>query len=98
MARRRMVTRSFTTSTVKCVVFNNDTNKTGEQSFKIAGTLRNNEIALKAVREQLGDNEKLIPVKVLEIIEESALYGIDEAKFIELAVKLEDRNNKIATE
>ena len=95
MARRRMVTRSLYTTAVKYIVFNNDTNKTGEEETILTGEYKTDESALKAIKGTV-TSDKLTPLKVISREVSSELYGIDEADFIKYAKKLENRNNKIA--
>ena len=96
MARIRMVTRSFFTTKVKAIVFNNETNKTGEEEFVLAGEYKTDESALKALKNVTSD--KVQALKILSRETDSALYGIEETEFIKLAKKLEGRNNKVIEE
>ena len=96
MARVKMVTRSFFTTKVKAIVFNNETNKTGEEEFVLTGEYKTDESALKALKNVT--SEKVQALKILSRETDSALYGIEEAEFIKLAKKLEGRNNKVIEE
>ena len=98
MARKRMVTRSFYTTNVKVIVFNNETNKTGEIEETITGAYKEESAALKAIKAKYSDDEKIIPVKVISIETESALYGVEENEFLKIAKKLDNRNNKVSDE
>ena len=95
MARRRMVTRSLYTTAVKYIVFNNETNKTGEEETILTGEYKTDESALKAIKGVI-TSDKLTPLKVIAREVSSELYGVDEADFIKYAKKLENRNNKLA--
>lgn len=97
MARRRMVTRSLYTTAVKYIVFNNETNKTGEEETILTGEYKSDESALKAIKSTIS-SDKLTPLKIVSREVSSELYGIEEADFIKYAKKLENRNNKIADE
>lgn len=96
MARKRMVTRSFYTTSVKAIVFNNETDKTGEVEMTIAGAYKDEASALKALKNMYKDSEKIQPLKVTEMTTDSALYGIEENEFLKIAKKLDNRNNKVS--
>lgn len=98
MARKRMITRSFSTTHVKAVVFNDETNKTGEITETLAGSYKDDKAALKALTALYESNEKITPIKITEMTEESSLYGVEENEFLKVAKKLENRNNKVADE
>lgn len=98
MARRRMVTRSFYTTNVKAIVFNNETNKTGVIDELLAGAFKDESAALKALKSKYKDDEKILPVKVIGLEVDSALYGIEENEFLKIAKKLDNRNNQVSDE
>lgn len=95
MARKKMVTRSMYTTDIEAIVFNDETNKTGNIKETLAGNLTE-ETALKALKKKYADDEKITPVKVLSVSATSTLYGIEEDEFIKIAKKLENRNNKVS--
>lgn len=81
MARKRMVTRTITFTTVKATVYDiaNDEIKTVE--YKLSGEL-SSEVALKIITKE---HEEVRPIKVTEVTVHEELYGMPEEKFIELA-------------
>ena len=82
------------TTDIEAIVFNDETNKTGNIKETLAGNLTE-ETALKALKKKYADDEKITPVKVLSVSATSTLYGIEEDEFIKIAKKLENRNNKV---
>lgn len=98
MARKRMVTRSFYTTHVKAIAFNDESNKTGEIEETLTGSFKDEKAALKALTALYESNEKITPIKIISMEEDSALYGIEETEFLKVAKKLENRNNKVSEE
>lgn len=87
MARKRMVTRTITTTTATTTVFDikDDVIKTRE--YRLSGKLSADD-ALKAITKK---HTEVRPLKVTEVAVQEELYGMTEEKFLELAEILPDR-------
>lgn len=81
MARKRMVTRTITTTTATTTVFDikDDVIKTRE--YRLSGKLSAGD-ALKAITKE---HTEVRPLKVTEVKVQEELYGMPEEKFLELA-------------
>lgn len=90
MARRRMVTRTLTTTTVEIMCLNVNTAQVEVNQFKIMGAHAVKADMLKIAQKQYEtDNIKLVNVQ--RYIVEETLYGMDEKTFMELAQVLPPR-------
>lgn len=81
MARKRMVTRTITSTKVKVTVYNIEKEETQTLEYKLSGKLSADD-ALKAITKE---HKEMRPLKVTEVEVQKELYGMSEEKFIELA-------------
>ncbi len=96
MARKRMVTRTISTTNASIKVFDTNVNDFYNISVQYAGELSENEIFKKARADEENDVVKVIMVDSCEV--ETARYGMDEGMFIELAQKIENKEEAEAEE
>lgn len=87
MARKRMVTRTITFTTVKAIVYDIASDEIKTVEYKLSGEL-SDDTALKIITKE---HEEVRPLKVTEVTVQEELYGMPEEKFIELADILPDR-------
>lgn len=81
MARKRMVTRSITSTKATVTVYNIEKDEIQTLEYKLSGELSADD-ALKAITKE---HEEVRPLKVTEVTVQEELYGMPEDKFIELA-------------
>lgn len=81
MARKRMVTRSITSTKATVTVYNIEKDEIQTLEYKLSGKLSADD-ALKAITKE---HEEVRPLKVTEVTVQEELYGMPEDKFIELA-------------
>lgn len=81
MARKRMVTRTITFTTVKATVYDIASDEIKTVEYKFSGEL-SSDVALKVITKE---HEEVRPLKVTEVTVQEELYGMPEEKFIELA-------------
>lgn len=81
MARKRMVTRTITFTTVKATVYDISSDEIKTVEYKMSGEL-SSDVALKIIKKE---HEEVCPLKVTEAKVQEELYGMPEEKFIELA-------------
>ena len=87
MARKRMVTRTITFTTVKATVYDIASDEIKTVEYKFSGEL-SSDVALKVItKEHMG----VRPLKVNDVTVQEKLYGMSEEKFIELAEIIPDR-------
>lgn len=89
MARKRMVTRTITFTTVKATVYDIESDEIKTVEYKLSGEL-SADLALKVITKE---NKDVRPLKVTEVTVQEELYGMQEDKFIELAEILPKRLN-----
>ena len=87
MARKRMVTRTITSTKVKASVYNIEKDEIQTLEYKLSGELTADD-ALKTITKEHTD---VRPLKVTEVTVQEELYGMSEEKFIELADILPSR-------
>ena len=87
MARKRMVTRTITFTTVKATVYVIASDEIKTVEYKLPGELSADD-ALKVITKE---HEEVRPLKVTEVTVQEELYGMPEDKFIELAEILPSR-------
>lgn len=87
MARKRMVTRTITSTKVKATVYNTEKDEIQTIEYKLSGDLSAND-ALKAITKE---HAEVRPLKVTEVEVQEELYGMPEEKFLELAEILSPR-------
>ena len=87
MARKRMVTRTITSTKVTVTVYNTEKDEIQTLDYKLSGELSADD-ALKAIAKE---HEEVHPLKVTEVTVQEELYGMSEEKFIELAEILPSR-------
>nr|DAW93719.1 MAG TPA: Histone-like Protein p6 [Caudoviricetes sp.] len=81
MARKRMVTRTITFTTVKATVYDIASDEIKTVEYKLSGEL-SSDVALKIITKE---HEDVRPLTVTEVTVHEELYGMSEDKFIELA-------------
>lgn len=87
MARKRMVTRTITSTKAKATVYNIEKDEIQTLEYKLSGELSADD-ALKAITKNHAD---VRPLKVTEVEVQEELYGMSEEKFLELAEILPPR-------
>lgn len=87
------ITRTVTGTRATVIAVNTTTLSAEKKDLTIAGTFDNNEKLLKALKKLYdNDNENISAVLSAEKFEE--LYGLDEAIFMQYAVKLDAKTRK----
>lgn len=81
MARKRMVTRTITSTKAKATVYNIEKDEIQTLEYKLSGELSEDD-ALKAITKE---HTEVRPLKVTEVTVQEELYGMPEEKFLELA-------------
>ena len=81
MARKKMVTRTITSTKAKTTVYNIEKDDIQTVEYKLSGEL-SADVALKIITKEHDD---VRPLKVTEVTVQEELYGMPEEKFIELA-------------
>lgn len=87
MARKRMVTRTITSTKAKATVYNIEKDEIQTLEYKLSGELSADD-ALKAITKE---HTEVRPLKVTEVTVQEELYGMSEEKFLELAEILPPR-------
>lgn len=87
MARKRMVTRTITSTKAKATVYNSEKDEIQTLEYKLSGELSADDV-LKAITKEHAD---VRPLKVTEVEVQEELYGMSEEKFLELAEILPPR-------
>jgi hypothetical protein len=87
MARKRMVTRTITSTKAKATVYNIEKDEIQTLEYKLSGELSADD-ALKAITKE---HTEVRPMKVTEVTVHEELYGMTEEKFLELAEILPSR-------
>ena len=103
IARQPLVTRTFYVTVAKIMFLDLETEKTFEREIITPKVFKNDEMFLKAITKRITEkklNKKLKPihVKPIHVISKSCerrLYGMKEEDFIENAVLMTDRKQKI---
>lgn len=81
MARKRMVTRTITSTKAKVTVYNIEKDEINTLEYKLSGELSADD-ALKAITKE---HTEVRPLKVTEVEVQKELYGMSEEKFLEAA-------------
>ena len=87
MARKRMVTRTITSTRATATVYNIESDEIQTIEYKLPGELSADD-ALKAIAKE---HTEVRPLKVTEVEVQEELYGMPEEKFLELAEILPSR-------
>ena len=87
MARKRMVTRTITSTKAKAKVYNIEKGDIQTLEYNLSGELSADD-ALKVITKE---HKEVRPLKVEEVVFNEELYGMSEEKFIELADILPSR-------
>lgn len=87
MARKRMVTRTITFTTVKATVYDIASGEIKTVEYKLSGEL-SSDVALNLITKE---HEEVRPLNVTEVTVQEELYGMPVDKFIELAEILPSR-------
>ena len=90
MARKRMVTRTITSTKVKALVYVIDKDEVQTLEYKLSGELSADD-ALKVITKE---HKKVRPLKVTDVSVQEELYGMPVEKFLELAEILPSRMAK----
>lgn len=90
MARKRMVTRTITSTKAKAIVYVIEKGETQTVEYNLLGELSLNQ-ALKVIEME---HKEVRPLKVTEVEVQKELYGMSEEKFIEMAEILPSRTAK----
>ena len=90
MARKRMVTRTITSTKAKATVYVYEKDEIQTVEYNLLGELSLNQ-ALKVIEM---DHKEVRPLKVTEVEVQKELYGMPEEKFLELAEILPPRTAK----
>ena len=97
MARRPCVTRTLKATKAGVLCVNTDTQTTSIVGVTLPRTYKCDEDALKVARDMI-DTETVKAVRIMSREESETLYGMSEAKFMELADILPPRTGKTADE
>lgn len=97
MARKPMVTRTLKATKAGVLCVNTDTQTTSIVGVTLPRTYKCDEDALKVARDMI-DTETVKAVRIMSREESETLYGMSEAKFMELADILPPRKGEIADE
>lgn len=84
MARKPMVTRTLKATKAGVLCVNTDTQTTSIVGVTLPRTYKCDEDALRVARGMI-DTETIKAVRIMSRIESETLYGMSEAKFMELA-------------
>ena len=87
MARKKMVTRTITSTKATATVYNIEKAEINTLEYKLSGELSADD-ALKVITKE---HAEVRPLKVTEVTVQEELYGMPEEKFIELAEILPTR-------
>lgn len=93
MARKPMVTRTFTTTKVTVLGMNIESCEPMNMTCTLAGAFKDEKKLMKAVLEAL-ETDDFKPVKIVDKVEEETLYGMTISKFIAEAEILPPRFNE----
>lgn len=97
MARKPMVTRTLKATKAGVLCVNTDTQTTSIVGVTLPRTYKCDEDALKVARNMI-DTETIKAVRIMSREESETLYGMSEAKFMELADILPPRKGETADE
>ena len=97
MARKPMVTRTLKATKAGVLCVNTDTQTTSIVGVTLPRSYKCDEDALKVARDMI-DTETVKAVRIMSREESETLYGMSEAKFMELADILPPRKGEIADE
>lgn len=87
MARKRMVTRTITFTSVKAIVYDIASDEIKTVEYKLSGEFSVDNV-LKAITKE---HTEVRPLKVTEVTVQEELYGMPEEKFLEMAEILPTR-------
>ena len=87
MARKRMVTRTITSTKATVTVYNIEKDEIQTVEYKLPGELSTDAV-IKVIEKE---HNEVRPLKVTEVTVQEELYGMPEEKFIELAEILPPR-------
>lgn len=93
MARERMVTRTVELSVCEVMCMDTTTAEVKICTFEIGGGLTDEKALLKAIR-KLAETATFKCVAISRVSQREILYGMPEAKFIELATIMPPRGSK----
>lgn len=97
MSRQPMVTRTIVSTKVKALCMDLVNRQPIEKVFILPRTYKDDNAVMKMLC-KLHDSEELKVTAILEKEETKDIYGMTEAKFIELADKLDEDRKPIETE
>ena len=81
MARKRMVTRTITSTKATATVYDFEKDEIQTVEYNLSGELSADD-ALKAITKE---HKEVRPLKVTAVVVQEELYGMSEDRFIELA-------------
>lgn len=81
MARKKMVTRTITSTRATATVYNIASDEIQTIEYKLSGELSVDD-ALKAIKKE---HAEVLPLKVTSVDVHEELFGMEESKFLELA-------------
>lgn len=87
MPRKRMVTRTITSTKATATVYNIEKDEIQTLEYKLSGELSADD-ALKVITKE---HTEVRPLKVTEVTVQEEMYGMPEEKFIELSEILPSR-------
>lgn len=90
MARKRMITRTITSTKVKALVYVIDKDEVQTLEYKLSGELSADD-ALKVITKE---HKEVRPLTVTDVSVQEELYGMPEENFLELAEILPSNNSK----
>lgn len=97
MARKPMVTRTLKATKADVLCVNTVEQKTFVTTVTLPRTYKCDEDALRVARDMI-DDETFKAVRIMSRVESETLYGMSEAKFMELADILPPRKGETADE
>ena len=93
MARKRMVTRTIESTKVTVMAIEVDTAEVCNKTYNLSGVYASDAKLLKAVQDAY-DNDNLKNVHVVDSERIETIYGMDENKFLAMAVALDPTTRK----
>ena len=89
MKKDKMITRTIESTVATCVTFNLADMKSAIENIEVAGTYKDSEAVLKAVKAYESDYIKIVAVQSYEVKE--VFYGMPESVFMQYAQVLPPR-------
>lgn len=96
MAKRGMITRTIVSTKVNALCIDTVKCEPMNHSVVVTGTYTDGEKLLKAVKDEV-ETEDFKVVKIVDKIEQSKVYGMDELDFLANAKELDENRKPIET-